>query len=264
MKDTLIKAAMEAGKILKENFEGNFKISSKEVESNLVTEIDNKSEQKIFEIIKKDFPDHYILSEEAGALVTKSEYKWIIDPIDGTVNYAHSIPLTCVSIAIEKSNEVIMGVVYNPISNEFFFSEKGKGAFLNDKRIFVSEISELKKSLLVTGFPYNSSSYKPDPVELFKKFIMMNVPIRRLGSAALDLCWTACGRFEGFWEYNLNPWDIAAGYLILKEAGGTVTNFIGEEFSIYGKQILATNGLVHNEMIDVIGGRQTQDARRET
>lgn len=252
IKNTLLKAANEAGKILKENFGGNFKISSKDVVSNLVTEIDKQSEEKIFEIIKQDFPDHYILSEEAGALEKDSEYKWIIDPIDGTVNYAHSIPLTCVSIAVEKNEEVIMGVVYNPLSGEFFFAEKNGGAFLNDKKISVSKTSELDRSLLVTGFPYNSSTYKPDPVSVFKKFIMKNVPIRRLGSAALDLCWTACGRFEGFWEYNLNAWDVAAGYLILLEAGGKVTKFKGEKYSIYGKEILATNGLIHQQMLDVL------------
>jgi len=252
IKNTLLKAANEAGKILKENFGGSFKISSKDVVSNLVTEIDKQSEEKIFEIIKKDFPGHYILSEEAGALAQDSEYKWIIDPIDGTVNYAHSIPLTCVSIAVEKNEEVIMGVVYNPLSGEFFFAEKNAGAFLNDKKISVSKTSELDRSLLVTGFPYDSSTYTPDPVSVFKKFIMKNVPIRRLGSAALDLCWTACGRFEGFWEYNLNAWDVAAGYLILLEAGGTVTDFKGEKYSIYGKEILATNGLIHQQMLNVL------------
>ena len=253
MKNTLIKAALEAGKILKKNFGGTYKISSKDVVSNLVTEIDKESETKIFEIIKKDFPGHYILSEEAGALIKDSEYKWIIDPIDGTVNYAHSIPLTCVSIAVEKNGEIIMGAVYNPIFNEFFFSEKGKGAFLNDERISVSDCVDLKKSLLVTGFPYNSSRFKPDPVSVFKKFVLEDLPIRRLGSAALDLCWTACGRFEGFWEYNLNPWDVAAGVLILEEAGGLITSLSGNEFSIYGKEILAVNNsVIQKSMLSII------------
>lgn len=253
MKNTLIKAAVESGKILRENFGGIYKISSKEVLSNLVTEIDKKSEEKIFEIIKKDFPGHYILSEEAGALKQESDFKWIIDPIDGTVNYAHSIPLTCVSIAVEKKGEIIMGVVFNPISGEFFFSEKGSGSYLNDEKISVSDCSDLRRSLLVTGFPYDSSSYKPDPVSVFKKFIMKDIPIRRLGSAALDLCWTACGRFEGFWEYNLNAWDVAAGYLILTEAGGIVTNLSGEKFSIYGKELLAVNNKeIQKAMLEII------------
>ncbi len=250
--NTLRNAALEAGKILKDNFEGTFKISSKDVVSNLVTEIDQKSEDKIIEIIKRDFPGHNIISEEAGLIFQESEYKWIIDPIDGTVNYAHSIPLTCVSIAVEKNEQVIAGIVYNPMANEFFFAEKEKGALFNDEKIAVSKTFSLKKSLLVTGFPYDSSKYKPDPVSVFKKFIMRDIPIRRLGSAALDLCWTACGRFDGFWEYNLNAWDVAAGYLILSEAGGEITNFKGEKFSIYGKEILATNGLIHDEMLGVI------------
>lgn len=252
MKKTLIKAAYEAGKILKENFGGKFKISSKDVVSNLVTEIDKKSEDKIISIIKEEFPYHNIITEEAGSIFQESEYKWIIDPIDGTVNYAHSIPLTCVSIALEKSDEIILGAVYNPLSDEFFFSEKGKGAYLNDRKISVSVTDELRKSLLVTGFPYNSSTHNPDPVAVFKKFLMLDVPVRRLGSAALDLCWTACGRFEGFWEYNLNAWDVAAGYLILEEAGGKVTNFKGDKYSVYGKQILATNNLIHEEMLEII------------
>ena len=252
MKNTLIKAAVESGKILKENFGGIYKISSKEVLSNLVTEIDKRSEEKIFEIIRKDFPGHYILSEEAGAIKQESDFKLIIDPIDGTVNYAHSIPLTCVSISVEKKGEIILGVVFNPISGEFFFSEKGKGSFLNDVNISVSKADDLRKSLVVTGFPYDSSSFKPDPFIIFKKFLMLDVPIRRLGSAALDLCWTACGRFEGFWEYNLNAWDVAAGYLILTEAGGKVTDFKGGKYSVYGKQILATNGLIHDQMLEVI------------
>ncbi len=249
---TLKKAVFEAGKILKDNFGGNFEISSKIVASNLVTEIDKLSEKKIIEVIREDFPGHYILSEEAGELIQDSEFKWLIDPIDGTVNYAHSIPITCVSIALEKKGEIICGAVYNPISEEFFFSEKGKGSYLNDKKIFVSNEKELDKSLLVTGFPYDSSTYKPDPSAVFKKFLMRDIPIRRLGSAAIDLCWTACGRFEGFWEYNLNAWDVAAGYLILTEAGGKVTDFTGKEFSVYGKQILATNGNVHEQMMEVI------------
>ncbi|HMQ67543.1 MAG TPA: inositol monophosphatase family protein [Ignavibacteria bacterium] len=253
MKNTLIKAALESGRILKENFGSNFKISSKDVVSNLVTEIDKKSEEKIFEIIKQDFPGHYILSEEAGALAQESEYKWIIDPIDGTVNYAHAIPLTCVSIALEKSGVVILGAVYNPISGEFFFAEKDKGSYLNDEKIYVSDCTDFERSLLVTGFPYDSSSYKPDPVAVFKKFIMRDMPIRRLGSAALDLCWTACGRFEAFWEYNLNAWDVAAGALILEEAGGLITDLSGEKFSIFGKELLAVNNnIIQNAMLEVI------------
>lgn len=255
MKNILIKAALEAGKILQENFGGKFRVSSKDVVSNLVTEIDKKSEDKIFEIIKENFPSHYILSEEAGAVIQDSEYKWLIDPIDGTVNYAHSIPITCVSIALEKKGEVILGAVYNPFMNEFFFAEKDNGAYLNDVKISVSKNTDIKKALLVTGFPYDSSSYKPDPVAVFKKFIQNDVPIRRLGSAAIDLCWTACGRFDSFWEFNLNAWDVAAGYLIVKEAGGLVTKFEGGKYSIYDKEILAaSNRQIQKQMMEIING----------
>ncbi len=252
MKEILYKAAIESGKIIKEYFETNFIIESKDVISNLVTEVDKKSEAKIIEVIRNEFPNHNILSEEIGALDTDSDVKWIIDPIDGTINYAHSIPICCVSIGIEKKGEIISGIVYNPMSGEFFFAEKGKGAYLNDKKISISKEDNLYKSLLVTGFPYDTSNNRHKPVKVFAEFVNSDIPVRRLGSAALDLCWTACGRFDGFWEYNLNPWDVAAGYLIMEEAGGVVTDFEGNNFSVYKKEILATNGLIHNHMLRMI------------
>ncbi len=252
MKETLYKAAIESGKIIKEYFETKFIIESKDVISNLVTEVDKKSESKIIEVIRNEFPNHNILSEEIGALDTDSDVKWIIDPIDGTINYAHSIPICCVSIGVEKKGEIILGLVYNPMSGELFFAEKGKGAFLNDKKISVSKEYNLYKSLLVTGFPYDTSNNPYKPVKVFAEFVNSDIPIRRLGSAALDLCWTACGRFDGFWEYNLNPWDVAAGYLIMTEAGGLVSDFEGNNFSVYNKEILATNGLIHNHMLRMI------------
>lgn len=252
LKETLFTAAFESGEILKSYFEKEFEIESKEIISNLVTEVDKKSETKIIEIIKSEFPDHNILSEEIGALNTKNNTKWIIDPIDGTINYAHSIPLCCVSIGLEINGTIEMGIVYNPFSGEIFFAEKNKGSYLNDHKIKVSKENSLYKSLLVTGFPYDTSGNPNKPVEVFAKFVNGDIPIRRLGSAALDLCWTACGRFDGFWEYNLNPWDTAAGYLILKEAGGKITNFQGLEYSVYEKEILGTNGLIHNDMLRVI------------
>ena len=252
MKEILYKAAIESGKIIKEYFETKFIIESKDVISNLVTEVDKKSESKIIEVIRNEFPNHNILSEEIGALDTDSDVKWIIDPIDGTINYAHSIPICCVSIGIEKKGEIIFGLVYNPMSGELFFAEKGKGGFLNDKKISVSKEDNLYKSLLVTGFPYDTSNNPYKPVKVFAEFVNSNIPVRRLGSAALDLCWTACGRFDGFWEYNLNPWDVSAGYLIMTESGGVVSDFEGNNFSVYKKEILATNGLIHNHMLRMI------------
>jgi myo-inositol-1(or 4)-monophosphatase len=252
MKNTILKAIHEAGKILVDNFNSDFKIESKDIISNLVTEVDKKSETRIIEIIKEDFPSHNILSEEIGALNTESDVKWIIDPIDGTINYAHSIPICCVSIGIEKAGEIVMGAIYNPFGNELFFAEKGKGAYLNDSRIHVSSESMLAMSLLVTGFPYNTGNNPNKPVDVFAAIVNKDIPVRRLGSAALDICWTACGRFDGFWEYNLNAWDVAAGFLILTEAGGKVTDFNGGKYSVYNKEILATNGLIHNDLLDVI------------
>lgn len=252
MKNTLFKAAIEAGKIIRDYFQKPITIESKDIISNLVTEVDKLSEELIISIIKKEFPSHAIVSEEIGELSSSSDCKWIIDPIDGTINYAHKIPICCVSIGIEKQGEIIMGIVYNPIDGEMFFAEKGAGASLNDKSIKVSKETNLRKSLLVTGFPYNTSQSPEGPIGSFAEFLKMNIPIRRLGSAALDLCWTACGRFDGFWEFNLNPWDTAAGYLIVQEAGGKVTDFKNEKYSIYKKQILATNGLIHNNMLEVI------------
>ncbi|MCX7832896.1 MAG: inositol monophosphatase [Ignavibacteria bacterium] len=252
IKETLYEAVYESGKILRYYFQKKFRIESKDIISNLVTEVDKKSERKIISIIKSNFPEHNILSEEIGVVESGENVKWIIDPLDGTVNYAHQIPIFCVSIGVEKEGEILMGLVYNPLSGEEFFAEKGKGAFLNKKKIRVSKERDLKKSLLVTGFPYNVSRNPNNPVIIFSKFVNMDIPVRRIGSAALDLCWTACGRFDGFWEYNLNPWDTAAGYLILKEAGGKITDFKGNEYSIYHQEILATNGLIHKQMLKVI------------
>ncbi|MBE2256937.1 MAG: inositol monophosphatase [Ignavibacteria bacterium] len=259
IKETLIKATEEAGKILKENFGGEFKIESKDRESNLVTEVDKKSEEVIMKIIKSEFSDHYILTEESGDLSTDSDYKWIIDPIDGTINYAHSIPLCCVSIGVEHKGELIFGAVYNPMGNEFFYAGKGEGSFLNNKKIKVSQNNNFRKSLLVTGFPYNTSDNPRNPVGVFAEVVKQDIPVRRLGSAALDLCWVACGRFEGFWEFNLNAWDTAAGALIVTEAGGKLSSFEGGEYSVYDNEILASNGLIHNDLLEVIKKGKTSN-----
>lgn len=254
LKSVILTAAKEAGAIIKEYFEGSFKVENKGTVNNLVTEVDKHAETKIISIIKEHFPTHNILSEEIGAINQESEYQWIIDPIDGTVNFAHSIPICCVSIAVKHKNELLLGVVFNPILNELFFAEKGQGAFLNDKPISVSEKSEFKKACLVTGFPYKWPKTYEHPIKVFERFIMEGLPVRRLGSAAIDLCWVACGRFDGFWEYNLNPWDIAAGYLIVLEAGGKVSNFDGDPYSVFDKETLATNGLIHDDMLSIIHG----------
>lgn len=253
LREVMFKAADVAAEIQLEYFEKDFEIGRKLDYSDLVTEVDKKCEAKIIEIIHNTFPGHNVLGEEGGDQHKKSDYIWIVDPIDGTVNYAHSVPIFCVSIAVEYKGEVILGVVYSPKTREKFHAEKGKGAFLNDKKISVSDIDLLKDSLLVTGFPYGSKDNYDHCIDHFVNFIRLGLPIRRLGSAALDICYLAAGRFEGFWEVNLNAWDVAAGYLILLESGGKVTNFEGGQYSVYDKQILASNGkTVHNEMIEVL------------
>jgi len=256
-KSTLLRATKEAGAIIKEYFQGNFKVSNKEGINNLVTEVDMMAEARIMDIIKSDFPTHSIISEETGVIDNNPEYKWIIDPIDGTVNFAHGIPICCVSIALSINDVLQLGAVYNPMLDELFFAERGKGAFLNDHPIHVSQKSDFRKACLVTGFPYKWPENNEHPIKVFERFILQGLPVRRLGSAAIDLCWVACGRFDGFWEYNLSSWDIAAGYLIVEEAGGKITNFDGAPYSVYDKQTLATNGLIHDKMISLIKNKNT-------
>jgi myo-inositol-1(or 4)-monophosphatase len=256
-KNTLYKAVQAGAVEVVRFFNSDFKISNKEGVNNLVTEADHASEKAIIDVIRADFPDHQLLGEESGKLVQDSNYKWIIDPIDGTVNFAHRIPLNCISIAIEKDGKIIMGAVYNPHINEFFFAEKGTGATLNEKPIRVSEETQVLKSCLVTGFPYTYINMPNGPLEIFDKLIRKGVPVRRIGSAAIDLCWVACGRFDGFYEHKLEPWDSAAGYLIVEEAGGKVTNHENEAFSVYQHKILATNGKIHDELSDIITNKKS-------
>ena len=255
---TIIDAAKAGGEQIQHFFQGEFKISNKEGINNLVTEADHAAEKAIIYTIKNRFPGHHILSEESGDLIQDSNFKWIIDPIDGTVNFAHGIPLNCVSIALEHNGEIVMGAVYNPHLNELFFAEKGKGATLNDKPIQVSTEDKTIKACLVTGFPYTYINLTNGPLEIFERFIRKGVPVRRLGSAAIDLCWVAAGRFDGFYEHKLEAWDSAAGYLIVEEAGGKVTDFKGEKFSVYQHKVLATNGRIHEEMLKVINGGELE------
>lgn len=254
LKHTLLKAAEEAAVVLKENFDQPFKISNKEGINNLVTEIDHKSEALIIDIIRSEFPSHYILTEESGDLPQESEYKWIIDPIDGTINYANGIPLCCVSIGLEKDGEMLYGVVYNPFMNELFFAQRGFGATLNDRKIQVTDKADLKTSCLATGFPYTYLDAPNGPLDIFPKLIRKGIPVRRLGSAAIDLCWVAAGRFDGFYEHKLQAWDSAAGFLIVEEAGGKVTDYKGDHYSPYQPHICATNGKIHDQLLHVVNG----------
>jgi len=256
LKTTLINAVKAGAAELSRFFNKSFVVSNKEGINNLVTEADHASEKAILDVIKKEFPGHYILSEEAGEIIQDSSYKWIIDPIDGTVNFAHSIPLCCVSIAVEYNGEIVLASVYNPIMNELFFAEKGKGSTLNDKQIKVSKKQNVMNACLVTGFPYTYLDAPNGPLQIFEKLIRKGIPVRRLGSAATDLCWVAAGRFDGFYEHKLQAWDSAGGYLIVEEAGGRVTDFKGNKFSPYQPHILATNGDIHDEMLAVINNEK--------
>ena len=254
LKSTLIRAVEAGARVMQEYFEGTFKISNKEGVNNLVTEADHASEKAIFEVIKTDFPDHFLLSEEAGEIVTNSNYKWIIDPIDGTVNFAHGIPICCVSIAVEQEGKMILGAVYNPIINEFYFAQKGYGATLNDKKIKVSDHEDVLSACLVTGFPYTYLDQPNGPLAVFERLIRKGIPVRRLGSAAIDLCWVAAGRFDGFYEHKLQAWDSAAGFLIVEEAGGQVSDFTGAPYSPYQPHIVATNGKIHTQLLNWVNG----------
>jgi myo-inositol-1(or 4)-monophosphatase len=256
LKQTLIAAVQAGAAEILRFFNQDFRVDNKEGVNNLVTEADYASEKAIIITIRKQFPDHHIFAEESGGSVLSAGYKWIIDPIDGTVNFAHGIPLNCVSIGIEKDGDLCMGAVYNPHLNELFFAEKGKGATLNDKPIRVSNETQTSKACLVTGFPYTYINMENGPLEVFERFIRKGVPVRRLGSAAIDLCWVAAGRFDGFYEHKLEPWDSAAGVLIVQEAGGKVTDFEGNDMSIYQHRVLATNAKIHEEMLDVINNRK--------
>ncbi|MEO6219192.1 MAG: inositol monophosphatase family protein [Ginsengibacter sp.] len=253
-KQTLIKATQAGAKELKRYFNGKFTISNKEGINNLVTEADHAADKAILEVIHKEFPQHGIISEESMEKVSESEYKWIIDPIDGTVNFANGIPICCVSIGLEHNGTMLMGAVYNPIMNEFFFAEKSKGATLNDKKITVSDKTEVLRSCLVTGFPYTYLDQPNGPIQVFERLIRKGVPVRRLGSAATDLCWVAAGRFDGFYEHQLNAWDSAAGFLIVEEAGGKVTDLKGDTYSPYQPGIIATNGIIHEELVEWVKG----------
>ena len=256
IKNTLLKATEAGAKELVRFFNGDFKITNKEGINNPVTEADHASEKAIFEVIKNDFPDHFILSEEAGEIKMDSEYKWIIDPIDGTINFANGIPICCISIGVEHKGKIIMGAVYNPLMNEFYFAEKGLGATLNNKKISVSNKTEVVNSCLVTGFPYTYLDTPNGPLQVFEKLIRKGVPVRRLGSAAIDLCWVAAGRFDGFYEHKLQAWDSAAGFLMVEEAGGKVTDYEGNYYDVYQPHILATNGKIHKEMLGIINGKE--------
>lgn len=218
----------------------------------LVTNFDRQAQDLIFDRLSAAFPDHGFLAEEGLSRREKSEFRWVFDPLDGTTNFAHRFPIFTVSIALERRGTVVLGVVYDPMREEMFQAVEGEGAWLNGRTIRISDVADLDGSLLATGFPYDLRESPVNNIAHFNHFLTRAQAIRRCGSAALDLCYVACGRFDGFWELKLKPWDQAAGALIVEEAGGRVSDFAGGAFDISGQECLASNGLVHEAMIRVL------------
>ena len=253
--------AREAGALLMGYFRQHVKIEYKG-DVDLVTVADRKSEALILERIRKQFPTHDVMGEEGARIETGSEYKWYVDPLDGTTNFAHGYPVFCVSLGVEYRKQRIAAVVYDPTRDEMFVAEKSAGARLNDESIHVSTTAELGQCLIATGFPSQKRHKNPN-IYFYHQLTLRTHGVRRAGSAALDLCNVASGRFEGFWEFNLNPWDTAAGVLIVEEAGGKVSDFTGGEFQIASRETLATNGLIHEALLhefqQILAGRGLEE-----
>lgn len=263
---TAIDAAQKAGTILKEGFGTDYTISSKSQIHDLVTEYDHKSEAIIIETIRSSFPNHQILTEESGHHASDGDITWIIDPLDGTVNFAHGIPIFCVSIAVKQGDAILYGVIYSPMTEEMFIAEKDQGATINGKPCKVTQQSSLPSAFLVTGFPYSVKENPGNCIEHFSHIVEMGIPIRRLGSAALDLAYVAAGRFDGFWEVALQPWDMAAGALLVKEAGGIIMDYSGNDID-FTKQssIIAGNfEIVHTlkQEIDIVTSTLNERVRQ--
>jgi len=245
------RCARKAGLIQMENLREGIEYELKGV-SNLVTEVDLLCEKEIIRMLQDETPEHEILSEEKGGGALNSEYIWVIDPLDGTTNYAHGYLKFCVSIALVSRGKPILGVIYDPAMNELFFGIRGQGAFLNGKKIRVSKVNKIQDSLLVTGFSYDRGENLERDLRLYEKVHPFPQSIRRDGSAALDLCYVACGRFDGFWEFNLNSWDVSAGVLLVEEAGGVVTDLKGNPMPLDKKELWASNGRIHEEFLALI------------
>ncbi len=259
MLDFAIQTARDAGRILVDRLGRALQVSNKG-DIDLVTEADLAAEKFIIDRIRSHYPRHAILAEESGAsddatiISGEGDWRWIVDPLDGTTNYAHGYPCFCVSIGIERAGRIEIGVIYDPMRDEMFASERGQGASLNARRIRVSDVDDLNRAMLCTGFPYNVRE-RANFARDFTNFTMQAQAVRRDGSAALDLAYVACGRFDGFWEDGLNAWDVAAGVLLIEEAGGRVTDYLGNPLDIYTPKVLASNGLVHDAMMGVLNTR---------
>ena len=251
-----IAAAYNGGSVLRSKLGRTSKIEKKGA-IDLVTEADTGSEKAIIQTIVKAFPDHSILAEESGFKKGETDLTWIIDPLDGTTNFAHQLSLFSISIAFSLKGNTVVGIVLLPATGELFTAVRGEGTTLNGREVNVSKSAVVSESLLVTGFPYNHKKFHNPLMKRFSNCLKASQGIRRLGSAAIDLCFVACGRFDGFWEQNLKPWDTAAGVLIAEEAGGVVTDFSNRPFTIDKKEILATNGKIHDEMLSLMKIKDT-------
>jgi len=249
--DAAVEISLAAGNLLRYHYERRIGFELK-AEFDLVTEADKASEKLVVERLRQYFPSHSIQAEEGGGGETGSEYRWYVDPLDGTTNFAHGYPAWSVTMALEKAGELIVGVVFDPSRNELFAAEKGSGAFLNGKRIQVSRVGKLANSLSCTGFPNNSRKGNPN-IHFFYQLAMETHGVRRGGSAAIDLAYTACGRLDAFWEIGLSPWDLAGGKLLVTEAGGVVTTMKGDTHSVTSADVMADNGLLHEELISRFG-----------
>jgi myo-inositol-1(or 4)-monophosphatase len=249
--------AREAGELLMGYFARRVPIEYKG-DADLVTAADRASEALIIDRLQARFPRHDVMGEEGTRRETGSEYKWYVDPLDGTTNFAHGFPVFCISMGLEHKGQLIAGVVYDPTRGEMFAAEKGSGAYLNQRRIHVSKTAKLLESLLATGFPSYKRHKNPN-IHFYHQITLRSHGVRRAGSAALDLACVASGRFDGFWEFNLNPWDLAAGVLLVEEAGGQVTGFQGQPFRIADRDVLTTNGLIHADLLrefkEIFAGR---------
>ena len=247
--EVAVTAAEAAGEVLRDGFGRRHEVRYKG-EVDLVTEADEKAEQIIKEVLGEAFPNYGVLAEEGGEFEGHGDARWIVDPLDGTTNYAHSLPIFAVSIALEKAGQVVLGVVHDPMSEETYAAERGGGATLNSQPIRVSDTDELVQALLATGFPYDRDEI-PAVLDLFGRFAMLTQGMRRLGSAALDMCYVAAGRLDGYYERGIKAWDIAAGSVILEEAGGKVTDYQGHELDLGGQEVMVSNGLLHPALVRV-------------
>ena len=255
-REVAVSAARRAGEVLRGGFGAEHEISYKG-EVDLVTEVDEEAERVIRRVLLGAFPAHGMLAEEGGGQIGEGDARWIVDPLDGTTNYAHGLPLFAVSIALERTGEVVLGVVHDPMRDETYVAERGGGATLNGEPIRVSETEDPIRALIATGLPYDQEEM-PEALELFGRFAAFSRGMRRLGAAALDLCYVACGRLDGYYERGIRPWDVAAGSLILEEAGGTVTDYRGAASHLEGGEVVASNGRLHGAMVGLTGG----DGRR--